>query len=159
MIYKNGFELKQNYNDFLSDLKNYPRIVFTNGVFDLLHIGHIRYLKNAAQKGDILIVGINSNSSVKKLNKKGDRPIIDETERAEIISSLYFVNFAIIFNEKNPKKLIQDIKPEIFVKGGDYKIESLEEAKIVKSYGGQVVIGLLVEGRSTTSIISKLATS
>ena len=97
-----------------------------------MHIGHIRYLKNAAENGDCLIIGLNSNSSVKQLNKIGKRPIIDETERAEILSCLYFVDLVIIFNDKIPEKLIKDIKPDIYIKGADYKIDDLPEANIVK---------------------------
>ena len=124
-----------------------------------MHIGHIRYLKNAAENGDCLIIGLNSNSSVKQLNKIGKRPIIDETERAEILSCLYFVDLVIIFNDKIPEKLIKDIKPDIYIKGADYKIDDLPEANIVKSYGGQVIPGFWVKGKSSTTIVSKFEIS
>lgn len=151
--------VKQSYAEFLPRFTKSKKVVFTNGVFDLLHIGHIKYLKNASENGDCLIVGLNSNSSVKQLNKIGKRPIIDEIERAEILSCLYFVDLVIIFREKTPEKLIIDIKPDIYIKGGDYKIEDLPEAYIVKSYGGQVIPGFWVKGKSSTTIIAKLETS
>ena len=109
MIYKKGKIIKKSYVKFLKDLTKNKKIVFTNGVFDLLHIGHIKYLKNAANNGNCLIVGLNSNSSVKQLNKSEHRPIVNEIERAEVLSCLYFVDYVIIFNEKTPEKVINDI--------------------------------------------------
>jgi rfaE bifunctional protein nucleotidyltransferase chain/domain len=156
MIYKKGKIIKKSYVKFLKDLTKNKKIVFTNGVFDLLHIGHIKYLKNAANNGNCLIVGLNSDSSVKQLNKSEHRPIVNEIDRAEVLSCLYFVDYVIIFNEKTPEKLINDIQPDIYIKGGDYKVESLPETNIVRAYGGQVIAGLFVEGKSSTAIIKKL---
>ncbi len=131
------------------------KVVFTNGCFDLLHLGHVRYLKEAKNLGDILIVGVNSDESVKKLKGEG-RPILPEEARAEIISSLSFVDYVVIFAEETPEKLISLLKPDIHVKGGDYKGKEIPERRIVESYGGKVVLVDLVEGYSTTSIIEKI---
>ena len=135
--------------------KDRKKIVFTNGCFDILHIGHISYLKMAKELGDILIVGINSDRSVKLL-KGNNRPIMNEYERATIISSLYFVDYVIIFDELRPNSLIKAIKPDVHVKGGDYKAESLPEYPIVTSYGGKVVICPYINNRSTSEIIKTI---
>ncbi len=131
------------------------RIVFTNGCFDIIHLGHIRYLNEAKRLGDFLIVAINSDSSVKKI--KGEkRPIIDEKARAEIISALEFVDMVIIFSEETPYRLIKEIQPDILVKGGDWKEEEIVGADIVKERGGRVLTIPYVSGYSTTSIIEKI---
>lgn len=131
------------------------RIVFTNGCFDIIHLGHIRYLNEAKRLGDFLIVAINSDSSVKKI--KGEkRPIIDERARAEIISALEFVDMVIIFSEETPYRLIKEIQPDILVKGGDWKEEEIVGADIVKERGGRVLTIPYVSGYSTTSIIEKI---
>jgi len=132
--------------------KQGKKIVFTNGCFDLLHIGHVRYLQEAKSLGDILIVAINSDESVRKIKGKG-RPITPADERAEILAALECVDYVTIFHETLPNRLIEDLKPDIHVKGGDYSINELPEAKIVKSYGGKVVITNKVKNRSTTKII------
>lgn len=155
MIFHKGKLLKVSYSSFIKEICNNQIKVFTNGVFDILHVGHIRYLKQASSFGN-LIVAINSNASVKRLNKVGQRPIVDELERAEIVSSLYFVNYVIIFQEDTPQSLIKEIKPDFYIKGGDYNIEDLPENKLVQSYGGKILKGLLVDGKSTTNIIKKL---
>jgi len=130
-------------------------IVFTNGCFDLLHIGHTRYLQKAKSLGDVLIVAINSDDSVKKI--KGEtRPIIPQNERSEIIASLECVNYVIIFNEITPNKIIEILKPDIHVKGGDYKIDDLPEATIVKNYGGKLVIVDEIKEKSSSNIIKKI---
>ncbi|OGC10161.1 hypothetical protein A3J90_04140 [candidate division WOR-1 bacterium RIFOXYC2_FULL_37_10] len=131
------------------------KIVFTNGCFDLLHLGHVRYLKEAKKLGDILIVGLNSDSSVRKL-KGYPRPYLPEHERAEIIASLESVDFVVIFNETRPDNLIKIVKPYIHVKGGDYKISELPERHIVKRYGGKIVVIPPTKGKSTTNIIEKI---
>ncbi len=130
-------------------------IVFTNGCFEILHPGHITLLEKAKSFGDILIVGINSDESVKKI--KGEKKLIfDEKSRLKIISALECVDYTVLFNEKTPENIISIIKPHIHVKGGDYKEEDLPEAKIVKSYGGKIIIVPLIEGFSTTQIINKI---
>lgn len=131
------------------------KIVFTNGCFDILHIGHIRYLKKAKSFGDILVVGLNSDSSVRKLKGK-TRPVFPQNARAEMLSALEFVDFVVIFNEDTPEKLLEKIKPDIHVKGGDYKADDLPEAKIVKKYGGKIKIVNFIPGFSTTNIINRL---
>ncbi len=131
------------------------KIVFTNGCFDLLHAGHIRYLKEAKSLGDILIVGLNSDSSVRKIKGLG-RPYIGEAERAEILAALEFVDYVTIFDEETPNNLISKLKPDIHVKGGDYKGKYLPEAKIVESYGGKVVVVSKVPHKSTTALIERI---
>ena len=143
----------------IEKLKNENKtIVFTNGCFDILHVGHVRYLKESAKYGDILIVGLNSDSSVKKL-KGESRPINNENDRAEILSALYFVDYIVIFDENTPENLLDEIKPDIYTKGADYTIETLPEAKTVLKNGGKVEFINLVEGKSTTNIIKKTQNS
>lgn len=131
------------------------RIVWTNGCFDLLHLGHIDYLSKAKDHGDILIVGVNSDESVKRI-KKASRPITDETSRSLIIASLHFVDAVIIFNEDTPYELIKFVQPEILVKGSDYKTEDVVGYDIVKAKGGEVVTIDLLPGYSTTEIEEKI---
>ena len=131
------------------------KIVFTNGCFDIIHQGHIASLLQAAEQGNILIVGVNSDSSVKRL--KGDeRPINDEQSRALILASLVMVDAITIFSEPSPIEIIKAIKPNVLVKGGDYKIEDIAGAKEVIEWGGKVVLNPIVEGFSTTSITNKM---
>ncbi len=131
------------------------KIVFTNGCFDILHIGHIRYLQQASLLGDILVVGVNSDDSVKRL--KGDeRPINSEKDRVELLSALGFVDYVIVFKEDTPYELVRTLQPDILVKGGDYSPNDVVGRDIIKSRGGEVVIIPYVEGRSTTKIIEKL---
>lgn len=130
-------------------------LVFTNGCFDLLHIGHIRYLYDASRLGDVLIVGINSDESVTRL-KGPSRPMIPEAERAEMLAALSCVDYVSIFSEDTPDELIKLIRPNVHVKGGDYRPEDLPEAPLVKSLGGRVVIAPLVNGRSTTITITHI---
>lgn len=139
----------------LKEIRHGKKLVFTNGCFDIIHLGHINYLEKARQLGDILVVGINSDSSVRTI--KGDkRPLIREEERAKIVSSLRFVDYVVIFDEKTPISIIKEIQPDIHVKGGDYNAEDLPEYSTVKSYGGKVVILPYLPGKSTTGIIEKI---
>ena len=133
------------------------KIVFTNGCFDILHAGHVRYLSAAKEFGDILIVGLNNDSSVKML-KGENRPINPENDRAEVLLGLKAVDHVVLFGEKTAESLISEVKPDIYVKGGDYTLETLPEAKIVQSYGGRVEFIPMVEGRSTTNVIKKIST-
>lgn len=135
----------------ISALKSQGRkIVFTNGCFDILHVGHVRYLKEAKKLGDILIVGLNSDKSIASL--KPFRPIIPETERAEILSSLEMVDYVVIFNEETPYELIKKIKPDILVKGGDWKRENIIGSDLVP-----MVLSLsFFEGISTSEIIKRI---
>lgn len=130
-------------------------LAFTNGCFDILHAGHIASLTEAAQHGDVLIVGINADHSVKKLKGAG-RPINDEAGRAMVMASLAVVDAVVVFGEDTPRELIMAIRPDALVKGGDYKIEDIAGATEVLSWGGQVFINPIVPGFSTTSIIGKI---
>lgn len=131
------------------------RVVFTNGVFDILHIGHLTYLEEAGNLGDILVVGVNSDASV-KVNKGDKRPINSEKNRAYVLLGTKFVDYAVIFDEKTPEKLLDVLKPDVHVKGGDYKKEDLPETKIVEGNGGEVKILSFVDNVSTTQIINKI---
>ena len=136
-------------------MKSY-RIVFTNGCFDLLHHGHIDYLSKAADLGDILIIGLNSDSSVKKLNKGPNRPLQNENDRALILSSLQFAEAICIFEEDTPFELIKAVQPDIIAKGGDWKEADIVGSDIVKAKGGSVALIPFVEGYSTTNIEKKI---
>lgn len=131
-------------------------LVFTNGVFDILHAGHVTYLAAAKALGDILVVGVNTDESVHTLNKAPNRPINPLHDRITVLQALRSVDIVIPFSEQTPENLIQLLKPDIHVKGGDYKEDDLPEAKIVKSYGGKVAIIPLLPGRSSTNILNKL---
>lgn len=130
------------------------KVVFTNGCFDLLHVGHVRYLQAARNLGDILVVALNTDASVKKL-KGPTRPVQTENDRAEILAALGCVDFTILFDEETPERIIQLIKPDILAKGGDWKIEQIVGAPFVQSYGGQVFSLDFIEGKSTTRLIEK----
>ena len=131
------------------------KIVFTNGCFDILHAGHVRYLNAAREFGDHLIVGLNSDASVKML-KGESRPVNPQCDRAEVLSGLRAVDDVVIFDERTAEAVIAEVKPNVYVKGGDYDLSTLPEAKVVQSYGGRVEFIKLVEGRSTTNIINRL---
>ena len=130
------------------------KIVFTNGCFDILHVGHVRYLKEAKALGDILILGLNSDCSVKSL-KGSNRPINNESDRAEVLSALKAIDYVVIFDEKTAENIVGEVKPDIYAKGGDYSIDALPEAKIVAEHGGKTVLLQLVDGKSSTNIINK----
>jgi len=130
------------------------KIVFTNGVFDLLHVGHVRYLQEARALGDALVIGVNADASVKRL-KGPTRPVQNEQDRAEILAALACVDFTVIFTEDTPANLIQQVKPDILVKGGDWKVDQIVGAPFVMSYGGQVMSLQFINGKSTTQIIAK----
>jgi D-beta-D-heptose 7-phosphate kinase/D-beta-D-heptose 1-phosphate adenosyltransferase len=131
------------------------RIVFTNGCFDILHVGHIRYLEKARSLGDVLVVGLNSDRSVRTI-KGPERPILPEQERAEILSGLWCVDYIILFDEPTPLELITSIKPHVLVKGGDWTKETTVGKEVVENSGGEVVILPFVEGSSTTNIIETI---
>ncbi|MBY0384199.1 D-glycero-beta-D-manno-heptose 1-phosphate adenylyltransferase [bacterium] len=130
------------------------KIVFTNGCFDLLHVGHIRYLNEAKKLGDFLIVGVNSDESVKKL-KGPSRPIQNQSDRAEILKSLKSVDETVIFSEETPAELIQKIRPDVLVKGGDWSVDQIVGGSFVQGYGGKVCSLTFVDGKSTSKIIEK----
>jgi rfaE bifunctional protein nucleotidyltransferase chain/domain len=138
------------------ELRRGKRLVFTNGVFDLLHVGHVRYLQQARVLGDLLIVGINSDESVRQLGKGPDRPINPAEERAELLNALECVDACVVFDETTPEALIAALKPEVHVKGGDYVPDDMPETPLVRSYGGEVVILPFTPGRSTTKLLERL---
>lgn len=130
------------------------KIVTTNGCFDILHVGHVRYLQEAKNLGDVLIIGLNTDASVKRL--KGDsRPVNNENDRAEVLSALNMVDYVVLFGEDTPVSILSQIQPDIHVKGGDYNVENLPEAKTIQEHGGKLVFVPFVEGKSTTKIIEK----
>lgn len=133
-------------------------IAFTNGCFDILHAGHIASLIQAASYADVLIVGLNSDTSVKALKGPG-RPVNSETDRVAVLSALSMVDAVVIFNEETPLELIKTIRPDVLIKGGDYKIEDIAGAKEVLEWGGQVFQNPIVPGLSTTGVIHKLQQS
>jgi len=135
--------------------KQNKKVVFTNGCFDLLHRGHIEYLKKAKYLGDILIIGLNSDSSVRKIKGKG-RPIQNQKDRASILASLQFVDYVCVFNDLTPFKLISRLLPDYLVKGGDWKIKDIVGKDMVKSHGGKVLSIKMVKGKSTQNIIQTI---
>lgn len=132
------------------------RLVFTNGVFDLLHVGHVRYLAHARALGDALLVAINSDRTVREL-KGEDRPIFNEAERAEILAALRFVDYVTVFDNVSPRSLIAELLPDVLVKGGDYQLDQIHGREEVEAAGGNVISLPFVEGASTTDIIKKMS--
>jgi D-beta-D-heptose 7-phosphate kinase/D-beta-D-heptose 1-phosphate adenosyltransferase len=135
--------------------KSGKQIVFTNGCFDILHVGHVRYLAAARSEGDVLVVGLNSDASVKSI-KPDNRPIVTQEQRAEVLAGLAVVDFITIFDESDPMPLIRAIKPDILVKGADWKEKEIVGADVVKAYGGKVVRVEVVPGISTSRIIRRI---
>ena len=135
--------------------KQNRKIVTTNGVFDILHLGHVKYLEEAKKLGDVLIVGINADASV-KLNKGDKRPINGEKSRIGVLAGLESVGYAFLFNEKDPRKWILKIKPDFHVKAGDYKLGQIIEKDAVEKNNGKIVIVKVQDGYSTTSTISRI---
>jgi len=131
------------------------RIVFTNGCFDLLHIGHVRYLEEAKARGDVLVVGVNSDGSVRRL-KGSKRPILPEEERAEILSGLGCVDYVTLFHELDPMRLITSLQPDILVKGGDWTKEQIVGREVVERSGGEVIIIPFVKKASTSNLIETI---
>ncbi len=132
-------------------------IAFTNGCFDILHRGHVAYLEKARQLADLLVLGLNSDASVRRL-KGAERPFISQDDRSFILSRLEMVDIVTVFDEDTPLRLIRDVKPDVLVKGGDYTPESVVGREFVESYGGRVAIIPFIKGRSTTNIINKIKT-
>ncbi len=130
-------------------------VVLTNGCFDILHAGHVRYLASARAIGDCLVLGLNSDDSVRRL-KGASRPINNELDRAEVIGSLRSVDYVVIFDEPTAEALVRDVQPDYYAKGGDYSLDSLPEAKAVADCGGKVVLLPFAEGKSSTKIIQKI---
>jgi rfaE bifunctional protein nucleotidyltransferase chain/domain len=131
------------------------KIAFTNGCFDILHAGHCQYLREARKTGDILILGLNSDASVRQI--KGEkRPLVPQGERAEVVASLEVIDYVTLFDDPTPLRLIEYLRPDVLVKGGDWKEESVVGGDAVRSWGGRIVIVPLTEGISTTNIVEKI---
>lgn len=138
--------------------KQNKKIVTTNGVFDILHLGHVKYLEEAKKLGDVLIVGVNSDKSVKKI--KGDkRPINDEKARISVLAALECIEYVFLFDEKDPRKWLSKLKPNFHVKAGDYKINRIIEKDVVEKNNGKIIIAKIKKGYSTTKIIDKILRS
>jgi len=133
------------------------KIVFTCGVFDLIHVGHVRYLEYARALGSMLVVGVNSDASVRQLDKGPQRPIVGEAERAEVVAALASVDYVCVYNELRPNETIRIIRPDIHVKDAAYKEVELPEAGAVKDVGGVIVFAPHVEGRSTSSLVERIS--
>ncbi len=131
------------------------KVVFTNGCFDILHAGHVRYLAKARSYGDCLVLGLNTDASVQRI-KGPSRPINNQADRAEVAGALKSVDYVVFFDEPTAEEIIQEVHPDVYVKGGDYTLETLPEGRIVLGYGGSVELVKLVEGRSTTNVIAKI---
>jgi rfaE bifunctional protein nucleotidyltransferase chain/domain len=131
------------------------RLVLTNGCFDILHVGHIRYLQEAKSLGDLLVVGVNSDDSVRRLKGEG-RPLMTQEERAEIVAALEVVDYVVIFEEDTAEKLVSALRPDLYVKGGTYTLENLPEVKAVTRYGGEIRILPLTPGLSTSELVDRI---
>ncbi|MFO1220834.1 MAG: D-glycero-beta-D-manno-heptose 1-phosphate adenylyltransferase [Burkholderiaceae bacterium] len=137
--------------------RDWPRpLVFTNGVFDILHRGHVSYLAQARAQGAALLVGLNSDASVRRLNKGPERPLNREDDRAWVLAALSAVDFVVVFDESTPCELIAAVRPDVYVKGGDYDIETLRETALVRSWGGRALALPFVQGFSTTSLVDRM---
>jgi len=132
------------------------RVVFTNGCFDLLHAGHVRYLAQARDLGDMLVVGLNSDDSVRSLGKGEDRPLVPEAQRAEVLAALAAVDRVVIFDQPTPRELIETIAPDVLVKGGDWPVERIVGAEVVQAAGGRVLSLPLVPGLSTSELLRRI---
>jgi rfaE bifunctional protein nucleotidyltransferase chain/domain len=135
------------------------RIVFTNGCFDLMHIGHTRYLQAARDLGDLLVVGVNTDASVRSLNKGPERPFVPESQRAEVVAALACVDYVVLFDEPDPGRLIAELQPDVLVKGGDWSPDRIIGRESVEARGGVVKTLALVPGVSTSALAKKIKTS
>jgi len=135
--------------------KKGKKIAFTNGCFDILHVGHVRYLREAKKTADVLVLALNSDSSVRSIKGK-KRPLVNEKERAEVLAALEFIDFVTIFPELTPLELIKYLKPDVLIKGGDWPEEKVVGREEVKQWGGRVAIIPEVEGKSTTNVVEKI---
>lgn len=148
---------RKNIQNLITELRKQNKtIVTTNGCFDILHVGHVRYLQKTKTYADVMIVCLNSDSSVKQI-KGPDRPINNENDRAEILCALECVDYVVMFDETSPENLLCEIKPDVHTKGADYTIETLPEAKSIIANGGRIEFISFVEGKSTTKVIEKIS--
>jgi rfaE bifunctional protein nucleotidyltransferase chain/domain len=156
-LLKNKIKSRSELKKIILNLKKRRKIVvFTNGCFDLLHYGHVKYLEEAKHKGDVLIVGVNSDTSVRKI-KGNKKPLVIEKDRLSIIAALESVDYVVKFNEESPLNVIKELKPDILVKGRDWTKKDIVGSDIVSGYGGRVFTIKLAKGRSTTNLINKIA--
>ena len=147
--------LLKNLASALSEIRQGQKVVFTNGCFDILHIGHIKYLQEARSQGDLLVVGIDTDASVRGL-KGPTRPIQNEKDRSEILAALSCVDYVCLFDEGDPRPLIKEVRPDVLVKGGDWEIDQILGSEFVMSYGGEVKSLQFIKGRSTTNIVDRI---
>ncbi|MEO8937160.1 MAG: D-glycero-beta-D-manno-heptose 1-phosphate adenylyltransferase [Burkholderiaceae bacterium] len=144
-------------DDLHSRVARLPRpLIFTNGVFDVLHLGHVTILAQARALGASLVVGLNTDASVRRLGKGGDRPVNAEADRLVLIAALESVDLVALFDEDTPYRMIETIRPDVIVKGGDYDMDTLEEARLVRSWGGSAVAVPFVHARSTTATLARI---
>ena len=153
---KSKVKTQDELRDIVADLKGAGRkVVFTNGCFDIIHTGHVRYLKLAKGYGDVLLVAINSDDSVRNL--KGEkRPIMSQAERAEVVAALGMVDYVTVFDEADPHRLIAELMPDVLVKGGDWDVENIVGKGVVETAGGKVFSLPFIEGASTTGIVERI---
>lgn len=131
------------------------RVVFTNGCFDILHAGHVRYLRQARALGDLLVVAVNSDASVRRLKGSG-RPVNPQEDRVEVLAALACVDHVLVFDSDTPVDLVRQVRPDVYVKGGDYDVAALPEAPVVRAYGGEVRILPYLPGRSTSAVLDRI---
>jgi glycerol-3-phosphate cytidylyltransferase len=148
--------MRQDTLERIAEARQGRVLVFTNGVYDVLHAGHVRLLAQARALGDLLVVGLNSDASARRLGKGPDRPVNGLEDRMSVVAALRPVDFVVEFDEDTPVELIGSMRPDIHVKGGDYRAEDLPESAVVESYGGRVVVLPLIEGLSSTATLRKL---
>ena len=147
---------RENIREFVENIhKSGKTVVTTNGCFDILHVGHVRYLQKSKTFGDYLIVLLNSDQSIRNIKGPG-RPINDENDRAEVLSALSCVDYVVLFDEDSPRDLLEEIKPDVHTKGADYNTETLPEADVILKNNGRLEFIELVEGMSTTNVINKM---
>ncbi|MGN0192473.1 MAG: D-glycero-beta-D-manno-heptose 1-phosphate adenylyltransferase [Candidatus Gastranaerophilaceae bacterium] len=147
---------KTQLSQILTKLRNEKKtIVMTNGCFDILHVGHVRYLQKTKTFADVLILALNSDKSVRAIKGEG-RPINNENDRAEVLSALECVDYVVLFDENSPAELLKFVKPDVYTKGADYTLETLPETKVVQGFGGRIEFIDFVEGKSTTNVIAQI---
>lgn len=147
---------KTQLSQILTKLRDEKKtIVMTNGCFDILHVGHVRYLQKTKTFADVLILALNSDKSVRAIKGEG-RPINNENDRAEVLSALECVDYVVLFDENSPAELLKFVKPDVYTKGADYTLETLPETKVVQGFGGRIEFIDFVEGKSTTNVIAQI---
>ena len=147
---------RENIENLVKDLRqNNKTIVMTNGCFDIIHVGHVRYLQKTKSLADVLILALNSDKSIREIKGEG-RPINNENDRAEVLSALECVDYIVLFDENSPAELLKTVKPDVYAKGADYTLETLPETNVVQSFGGRIEFIDFVAGKSTSNLIQKI---